>query len=99
MRGRDREVAKHEPEPLAHPGLHLFDDRIRGTAVRALVVAVLDERHGRLHRTLDVVPLCADRHGECRLPPGRAHAAPVSPRLSRARRIPSAPGFTPTGGT
>ena len=58
---RDRKVAKHKAQFLSHPSLHLFDDRVGGAAVRALVVAVLDERHRCICRTLDVVALLADR--------------------------------------
>ena len=98
VRRRDREVPKHEPEPITQPRLNFLDDGIRRTAVRTLVVAVLDERHRRTRRSLNVVPLVADRHRQCGAKLGRAHVASF-PRFSSARRIPSAPGFTPTGDT
>src|SRR5439155_19514333 len=96
---RDREVANDEPEPVAHPRLHLLDDRIRGTAVGTFVVAVLDERHRRVSRPLDMVPAFVDRHRECGLPLGRAHESPSFPRSSSAWRMALAPGFNPTGET
>src|SRR5438477_875110 len=99
MRGRDREIAKDEAKPIAHPRLYLFDDGVRGTAVGALVVAVLDERHGRIRRTLNMVAALCDRHRQQRRPLGRAHGPPSFARPSRARRMPSAPGLIPTGET
>src|SRR5436309_12086927 len=96
MRGCDRKVPKDESETVPHAGLQLLDDRIGGTAIRTLVVAVLDQRHCRVCRSLDVVAVIVDRDGEDGVPLGRAHQPP-STRLSRARRIPSAPGLIPTG--
>src|SRR6266516_3853288 len=98
MRGRDREVAKDEAKPLAHPRLYLLDDGVRGTAVAALVVAVLDERHRRIRRALNMVAALCDRHRQHRRPLGRAHESSFA-RPSSARRMPSAPGLIPTGET
>ena len=91
---RDREVAKDEAKLVSHRFLYLLDDRIRGAAVGAFVVAVLEERHGCVRRSLNMVAsLC---HGQReRGFPGRSHEG----SSSSARRIPSAPGLTPTGDT
>ena len=47
VRGRDGEVAEHEPQPIPQPGLHVLDDRVSLAAVRAFVVAVLNQRDSR----------------------------------------------------
>src|SRR5512132_928180 len=100
MRGRNGEIAEHEPEPIPHPGPHVLDDRVRLATVRALVIAVLDERHRRGSRSLHVIALLVHREGEDGLPLGPAHVASSLPlSSSSARRMPSAPGFTPTGET
>src|SRR5262245_29837780 len=96
---RDREVAKDESELLAHSRLDLFDDRVRRTAIRALVIAVLEEGHSGVGRTLDVIALRVDGNGQLGAPLRSAHEPSSSWRLSSAFRIPSAPGFTPTGET
>src|SRR3954454_23089369 len=96
--GGDRGGAEHEAQPVAHPRLHFLDDRIRGTAVRALVVAVLDQRDRRVRRSLDVVAAFADGDSQPGFP-GRACHDASPPRSSRAWRMPSAPGLTPTGDT
>ena len=57
MGRREREVAEHEAQLGRPAGLHLLDDRVRRAAVRALVVAVLDQRDRRVGRALDVVAL------------------------------------------
>ena len=50
-----REVAEDETQPVAQPRLHGFDHRGGLPAVRALVVAVLDQGDGRVGRALGVV--------------------------------------------
>src|SRR5439155_9834188 len=94
-----REVAVHESQSATHPLLDRFDDGVRAPAVRALVVAVLDQRNRRICRTLDVVALPHGQRQRCRrIAPG--HAWVRSPATAaRARRMPSAPGLTPTGET
>src|SRR5881628_2888025 len=94
-----REVAVHEPQSRSHVLLDRLDDGVRAPAVRALVIAVLDQCNSRMGWALDVVPL-AHRQGQCcgRVAPG--HAGVRSPATaSRARRMPSAPGLAPTGKT
>ena len=49
---------------VAEVGEELSDDRLRLAAVRALEVAVLDERHEGRGRAADVVALRVDRDGE-----------------------------------
>jgi hypothetical protein len=95
MRGRNREVAKDEPEPLTHAGLHFLDDRIGGAAVGTLVVSVLDQSHPCIRRALDVVTPLAHRQREDCVPLSPAHEVPPFPSSSSARRIPSAPGLMP----
>ena len=78
---------------------NLFDDRMRRAAERALVVAVLDERHRRRRRPQDVVAL-ADRDGQSWALEVDAHAGTGAAGIdSSAARMPSAPGLTPIGET
>src|SRR6267142_1769030 len=93
VRLRQREIPEHEAHAPAQDLLHFLHNRIGTPAVRALVVAILDERHGRLVGSLTMVGL---RDG------GRQAAhRPAFPgaSFSSASRIPSAPGLTPTGET
>src|SRR5712671_7521349 len=55
MRLAQRKIPKDEPELRSEPTLHVFDNRIGASAVRAFVVAVLDQRHSRAARTLRMV--------------------------------------------
>src|SRR6185295_8923321 len=89
----------HEPHAVAQPRLRRLDNRVGLAAVRALVVAVLDQRHRRVGGALDVVALGVDRNGERRLPARRGHVASSFCRSSSAARIPSAPGLTLLGET
>src|SRR5262252_2048837 len=90
-----RKVAKDKTQLRSEPALHFLDNRIRASAMRALVVAIFDERHGRAGRALNVVTR-ANRHGQaCDIV--TTHDRPPGLSASRARRIPSAPGLTPTG--
>src|SRR5436190_2125383 len=86
-----------------HPAHEILADPCSVNVLGQLSVepldVVLDDRHRRVRRSLNVVPVFADRHRQAGAPLGCAHAAPSLPRFSRARRIPSAPGFTPTGDT
>src|SRR5439155_5783374 len=96
----DREVAEDEPQLLLHPFLDLLDDRVGLPAVRALVVAVLDERHRRVARSLDVIPFLRHGQDQAGFPSRGSHrATPFAARSSSARRMPSAPGFTSVGET
>ena len=54
---RERELAVGEPEIAAEPIDDLFRDRMRPCAERALVVAVLHHREGRIVPASDVVAL------------------------------------------
>src|SRR3954466_14198511 len=99
MRGRDREVAKDEAKRLTHSLLDLLDYWIGGAAIRTLVVPVLDERDRSVGRAIDVVAALRHRHRQRGCPLRGAHDPSPLPRLSSARRMPSAPGLTPTGET
>src|SRR5262249_682495 len=88
---RQREVPEDEAEAVAERLLHLVDDRICLPAIRALVVAVLDQGDPRALRPLAVIGL-GNRRAQA------AHCFPFPmPSPSRASRMPSAPGFTATG--
>src|SRR5262249_28658953 len=90
---RQREVPEDEAEADAQRLLHLVDDRIGLPAIRALVVAILDQGDRRVLRTLAVISL-GNRRGQA------AHRFPFPvPSPSKASRMPSAPGFTATGET
>ena len=87
VRRRDREVAEDEPEPAAQRLAHRLDLRVRGAAVRALEVAVLDEEQRRVAGAVDVV-LRPD-HGLA--------STSASASRSSASSTPAAPGFTSIG--
>src|ERR1043166_2624538 len=97
MQVREREVPESHPHQVARQLLELLEDRVGHAAVGALEVPVLDQGHRRSGRTPDVVVL-VHRTGEPRLLIG-SHGTSALDSSSSARRIPSAPGFTPTGET
>ena len=96
----EREVAEHEAHARAQAAQHALHDRVRGAAVRALVVAVLDQRDGR-RRVAERVVVGSD--GRAQL----AHRAPARELLERvedavgarvdADRRHVAPGDAPLG--
>src|SRR5687767_1427905 len=95
---RQRKVAEDEPQL----GAQLLPDRrhdgVGAVTMRTLVVAVLDERHGRVPRANSVIILA--HVGTQRSLFVRAHPAASelwACRFSSASRMPSAPGLTPTG--
>src|SRR6266404_9543125 len=99
MHRREREVAKDKTQLIAEPLLQFFHDGIGFTAIRALVIAVFHERNRGGCRSLNVIafphrdrqpghPLCS-----------HAVTSGLVGSASRAARIPSAPGLTPTGET
>lgn len=55
MRFNQREVAEHEAQLVAEALLQLFDHWVSLTAVRALVIAVLNEGYRRIGRALRMV--------------------------------------------
>jgi hypothetical protein len=91
-------LRKDRSQVVSEDSFDLFHDRIRGAAVRAFVVAVLDERQRRRRRTANVV-VGADIDPQTRMLELLAHADAVTVIASRAARLPSAPGFTSTGET
>ena len=98
MRGRDGEVPEDESQPLPDALLDVLDDRVRLPTVGTLVVAVFDEGDPSITRPLDVIPVLRHRQGQLGLPLRGPHeATPFIARSSSACRMPSAPGFTPTG--
>src|SRR2546422_2939549 len=98
--GGDGEVSENEPELRPQFLLALLHDRVGRPAVGTLVVPVLDEHHSSIGRPFTVVPV-SDRQGQF----GRLvilrrddHSLRSGDwRFSSAERIPSAPGFTPSG--
>src|SRR5438874_2320641 len=94
-----REVAKDKAHPVAHSLLQLLHDRVGAAAVRTLVVTVLDQRDGCGRGPFRVVA-SPDREGQLgRVRLRRQGETSFLSSASRAARIPSAPGFTPTGET
>jgi hypothetical protein len=57
MHSGEREVPEHECHLVAESILQLLHDRIRHAAIRAFVVAELDELNRRIWRTLDVIAI------------------------------------------
>jgi len=95
----ERKIAKREPQIVAEDLSNLHDGRMRGSAVGALEVTVLDERDGCCLGAENVIAL-ADRDCEPRGMGGCAQAdTPAGVIASSAARIPSAPGLTPIGDT
>src|SRR3954470_12073332 len=90
----EREVAEDEPELAAQALLKLLHDGICLIAVRALIVAVLDERDRGVGRTLHVI-LRRHRDAErvAHVETSCLVCVPAA-RPSSASRMPSAPGFT-----
>src|SRR5258708_35110934 len=100
MRTGDRKVAEDEAQAVPHLRLDVLDDGVGGAAIGAFVVAVFHQRDRCAIRSLDVVSIRRDWHGHLSLRPNGIHDATAGPpRSSSARRIPSAPGFTPLGET
>src|SRR5882724_1566975 len=99
MHRRERKIAKNKAQPIPKPFLEFFDDGIGLTAIRTFVIAVFHERDQGGCWTLNVI---AFPHRERQ--PGHplcSHAVTsgLVESASRAARIPSAPGLTPTGET
>jgi hypothetical protein len=95
MRGCDREIAEHEPQPIPHLLLNRLDDRERLAAVGAFVVAVLHQGHRGVGGTFGVIAI-AHRNRQARR--GVSHAITCLPvSFSSAVRMPSAPGLTLVG--
>src|SRR3989441_5096172 len=98
--GRDGEVSEDEPQLCSKFLPDLLHDRIGRAAVGTLVVPVLDEHQSGIGRPFNVVPL-SDGQGQSRRLVTRGRSArspqPGDLRCSKAERIPSAPGFTPSG--
>src|SRR5216683_8008908 len=96
----DRKVAEDEAQAVPHLRLDFLDDGVRSSAIGSFVVAVFHQRDRCGIRALDVVSVRRDGHGQLSLRPNGIHDATAGPaRSSSARRIPSAPGFTPLGET
>src|SRR6266404_3044540 len=99
MHRREREVAKDKAQSISESLLQFFHDGIGLTAIRAFVIAVFHEGDRGGCWTLNVI---AFPHRE-RQPgyPLCSHAVTsgLVGSASRAARIPSAPGLTPTGET
>ena len=96
MRLGQREIPKHKTHLVAKAFLQGLHDRIRLAAVWTLVIAVLDDRHRRLRRSLRVIVRADRRLQFCRWT-HRATFYFFTPSCSSASSIPSAPGLTPTG--
>ena len=60
----EREMAEHVAEFAPRGREELADHRLGLSAVRALEIAVLDQRHGRVGGTSDVIAFRVDRIGE-----------------------------------
>src|ERR1043165_8309953 len=95
MRVGERKVPERDPDQVARQALELLENRVRPPAVGTFEVPILDQRH----RSASVAPAVVglvDRPGKTRLL-FRSHETPAGESASNARRMPSAPGFTPTG--
>src|SRR5260370_27479681 len=100
MRTGDRKVAEAEAQAVLHLRLDLLEYGVGGAAIGAFVVPVFHQRDRCVSPSLDVVSVRYDGHRQLSLRPGSVHdATPDLVRSSSARRIPSAPGFTPLGET
>src|SRR5260370_17138363 len=96
MRTGDRKVAEDEAQAVPHLRLDLLEYGVGGAAIGAFVVAVFHQRDRCAIWSLDVVSVRYDGYGQLSLRARSVHdATPDLARSSSARRIPSAPGFTP----
>src|SRR6202035_386728 len=98
MNAAQREVAEREPESIAELLADLLHDGMRRAAIRALVVPVLHQCDAGPGWTESVVAL-VQRRGELGGRRGHHATAAGTCMVSSARRMPSAPGFTPIGET
>src|SRR5437870_13419624 len=90
----ERKMTKCEPQARAHRLLDRLDDRVRSAAMRALEVAVLDQRDARIGGALDVVP-GAGGGGQAGCPGAAAQPRPASgPGAAHARQVPIAHRLT-----
>src|SRR5437879_8328077 len=100
MGSGDRKVAEDEAQAVPHLRLDLLEYAVGGAAIGAFVVAVFHQRDWCVSTSLDVVSVRYNGYGQLSLRPRSVHDATPDPaRSSSARRIPSAPGFTPLGET
>src|ERR1041385_3632715 len=95
MQVLEREIPEPDADQVTRLLLELLEDRVGRSAKGTFEVPILDEGHRGRGRTAEMVVL-VDRRGEQGLLIGSHHASAAA-RSSRAPRIPSAPGFTPTG--
>src|SRR5947209_12065401 len=98
--GRDGEVSEDEPQLRSEFLLDLLHDRVGSPTVGTLVVPVLDQHHASTGRPFTVVPFSDGQSQSRRLVIRLRHDHSRQPgdlSFSRAERIPSAPGLTPSG--
>src|SRR6185369_6747606 len=88
-----RKVAKHESEPLSELLLECQHHRMSPVTVRTLKVSVLHQRDWGIFGTLTVIGLMDWGSKSAHF----ASVARLACMASSASRMPSAPGFTPTG--
>src|SRR5271154_5735154 len=102
MRIDQRKIAKSEAQSFTQPFLNGLDDRISFAAIGTFVIAIFNEHDRRINRPLNVIAF-GDWQGERAWRNAACFAFHFSTLLfcnsSSADRIPSAPGFTPTGET
>src|SRR3954463_15450033 len=96
MNGGQRKTAKDELQPIAEQLLQRLHDGIRLSTRGTFKIAILDERYRRRRRPCDMI-IVPDGNGQVRLTRACHVEASCADISSRALRIPSAPGFTPTG--
>jgi len=53
----ERKISEHKPQPGTEPALDLFDNRVGSAAVRAFVIAVLDQGQNGIGRSLRMIPI------------------------------------------
>ncbi len=103
MNGGEWEMA----EDVLHVAVHAVEDSrydLVGSAAKwAFVVAILDQRDRRVRRSANMVAALRHGQGQCRSPSCHAHDRLLFclsfSMPSSACRMPSAPGFKPTGET
>jgi hypothetical protein len=89
LRQREMPIRKSETRPEIT--LHPLGNGVREAAMRALVIAIFEKRHRRVIRTLNMVA-GVDRDAQER----HCYFSWFC-KLSRASRMPSAPGLTAIG--
>src|SRR6202011_5824613 len=94
-----RKVTKNKPEVIPQLSPNFVDDRVGHAAVGAFVVAIFDQCYRRVCWPAYMIAFANRSDQVSREMRSHFLSSYFGARSSRAARMPSAPGFTPTGET